>query len=94
MTLRSRDRASGSAMANGKDDRFFHSLTENKAVINGKKWYKYIDGYLCPDLLHKIHPLQYAAFDADCLTALRILKIITVSPRMDSGNAFKTCYIL
>ena len=54
------------------------SFTENRAVINGK-WYKYIDEHLSRDLLHqKLHPLRDAAFDADCLTPLRILKIITI----------------
>ena len=56
------------------------SFTENKAVINGKR-YKYIDGYLSRDLLHqKIYPLRNAAFgaDADSSTPLRILKIRTV----------------
>ena len=44
-----------------------------------KKRYKYIYGYLSRDLLYqKIHPLRNAAFDADCLTPLKILKIITV----------------
>ena len=38
-----------------------------------------MDGYLSRDLLcQKIHPLRDAAFGADCLTRLRILKIITV----------------
>ena len=44
-----------------------------------EKRYKYIDGYLSRDLLYqKINPLRHAAFDADCLTSLKILKIITV----------------
>ena len=30
---------------------------------------------------------------ADCFTSLRILKIITVGPKMDSGNAIKNCYV-
>ena len=35
-----------------------------------KKLYKYVP-YLSPDLIYqKIHPLQNAAFDADCLTSL------------------------
>ena len=44
-----------------------------------EKGYKYMDGYLSRDSLYqKIHPLRDAAFGADCLTPLRILKIITV----------------
>ena len=44
-----------------------------------EKRYKYMNGYLIQDLLcQKIHPLQDAAFGTDCLTPLRILKIITV----------------
>ena len=44
-----------------------------------EKRYKYMDGYLSGDLLYqKIHPLRDAAFGADCLTPLRILKIVTV----------------
>ena len=40
---------------------------------------KYIDGYLSRDLPYqKLHPLRDAAFSTDCLTPLRILKIITV----------------
>ena len=42
----------------------------------------------------KIHPLRDAAFGADCLTSLKILKIITVDLKMDSGNALKNCYML
>ena len=43
------------------------------------KWYKYIYGYLSREVLYqKIHSLRDAAFDADCLTPYRILKIITV----------------
>ena len=43
------------------------------------KRYKYTDGYLNRDLLYqKIHPLRDAAFDTDCLSPVRILKIITV----------------
>ena len=52
-------------------------------------------GYLSRDLTYqKIHPLRDAAFDADCLALLRILKIITVSPKMDSGNSVKNRFIL
>ena len=44
-----------------------------------EKRYNYMDGYLSRDVLYqKIHPLRNAAFGADCLTPLRILKIITV----------------
>ena len=60
-----------------------------------EKWYKYFVPYLSQDLLYqKIHPLQDAAFGADCLTPFRILKIIIVGLKMDSGNAFKNCYML
>ena len=61
------------------------------------KRYKYTDGYLSRDLLYqKIHPLRDAAFGADCLTSVKILKIITVGLdlNMDSGNAIKNCYML
>ena len=38
-----------------------------------------MDGYLRRDLPYqKIYPLRDAAFGADCLTPLRILKITTV----------------
>ena len=44
-----------------------------------EKRYKYMGGYPSQDLLYqKIHPLGDAAFGANCLTPLRILKIITV----------------
>ena len=44
-----------------------------------EKRYKYLDGYLSQDLPYqKNHPVQDAAFGADCFTPLRILKIITV----------------
>ena len=39
--------------------------------------------------IQKIHSLQYAAFSADYLTSFKILKIITVGLKMDSGNAIK-----
>ena len=43
------------------------------------KRYKYVGGYLSRDLLYqKIHPLRDAEFGSDCLTLLKILKIITV----------------
>ena len=59
-----------------------------------KKQYKYIDGHLSQDLLYqKIHPLEDAAFDANCLTPVRILKIITVGLKMDFVNAIKNCYM-
>ena len=48
--------------------------------------------YLSRDLLYqKIRPLRDAAFGADCLTPLRILKIITVRLKMDYGNDMKNC---
>ena len=60
-----------------------------------EKRYKCMDGYLSRDLpCQKIHPLRDAAFDADCLTSFRILKIITISLKMDSGDATKNCYML
>ena len=60
-----------------------------------EKRYKHMDGYLSRDLLYqKIHRLQDAAFGADCLTLLRILKIITIGLKMDSGNAMKDLYML
>ena len=44
-----------------------------------EKWNRYMDGYLNQDLLYqKLHPLRDAAFGADCLTSLKILKIVTV----------------
>ena len=56
-----------------------------------EKRYKCMDGYLSRDLpCQKIHPLR----DADCLTSFRILKIITISLKMDSGDATKNCYML
>ena len=55
-----------------------------------EKWHKYMDGYLSQDLLYqKIHLLRDATFGEDCLSALRILKIITVGLKMDSCNAIK-----
>ena len=43
------------------------------------KRYNYIVPYLSRDLIHeKIHPLRDAAFGADCLTSVKILKILTV----------------
>ena len=54
-----------------------------------------MDGYLGRDLIYqKIHPLRDAVFGADCLTVLRILKIITVGLKMDSGNAIMDSYML
>ena len=54
-----------------------------------------MDGYLSRDLPYqKIHPLLDTAFDADCLTSFKVLKIITVGLKMDSGNAIKNCYML
>ena len=55
-----------------------------------EKRYKYMDGYVYRDLLYrKIHSLRDAAFGADCLTLLRLLEIITIGLKMDSGNAIK-----
>ena len=60
-----------------------------------EKRYKYRDGYLSRDLLYqKIHLLRDAAFGEDCSTSFKILKIITVGLKMDSGNAIKNCYML
>ena len=57
-----------------------------------EKRYKYIDGYLSRDKLYQTS--IHAASGADCLTPFRILKIITVGLKMDSGNAVKDCYML
>ena len=56
------------------------SFTKNKAVINGKTVQISIWISVSRDLLYhqKIHPLRDAAFGADCLTPLKILKITTV----------------
>ena len=55
-----------------------------------EKCYKYVVSYLSRDLIYqKIHPLRYPAFDADCLTPLRTLKIITVGLKMDSGKCYQ-----
>ena len=60
-----------------------------------EKRFKYMDGYISRDLLYqKIYSLLDAAFDADCLTPFRILKIITVGLKMDFRNAIKDCYML
>ena len=60
-----------------------------------EKRYKYFDGYLRRDLFYrKIHPLRDPAFGADCVTPLRILKIITIGLEKDSSNAIKNCYML
>ena len=60
-----------------------------------EKWYKYVVPYLSQDLIYqKIHPLRDAAFGADCLTPFRILKIIIVVSKMDSGNAIRNCHML
>ena len=56
---------------------------------------KYIVPYLSRDLIYqKIHLLRDAAFDADYFIPLRILKIVTVDLKIDSGNAIKNCYKL
>ena len=60
-----------------------------------KKRYIYIVPYLNQDLIYqKIHPLRDATFGADCSTPVRILKIIIVGLKMDSGNAIMNCYML
>ena len=60
-----------------------------------EKQYKYRDEYLSRDLLYqKIHQLRDAAFGADCLTSFKILKILTVGLKMESGNAIRNCYML
>ena len=59
------------------------------------KRYKYVDGYLSRDLIHqKIHQLRDAAFGADCLTPVRILKMITFTLKMESSNTVKEFYML
>ena len=59
-----------------------------------EKRYKYMDGYLSRDLLYQnIHPLRDPAFGADCLTSFKILKIITIGLKMDSGHAIKNSYM-
>ena len=40
------------------------------------------------------YPLRDAAFAANCLTSFRILKIMIVGLKMDSGNAINNCYML
>ena len=60
-----------------------------------EKRYKYVVPYLSRDLIYqKIHPLRDAAFGEDCLIPFRILKIIILGLKMDSGNAIKNCYML
>ena len=44
--------------------------------------------------ISKIHPLRDAAFGADCLTPLKILKIVMVGLKNASGNAVKNSYLL
>ena len=70
------------------------SFTDNKAVINGKTVQIY--GWISQPrfTVLKIRPLGEAAFVADCLTSFKILKIITVGLKIDSGNAIKNCYML
>ena len=63
-------------------------------MINGET-VKYVVPYLSQDLMYeKFHPLRDAALGADCSTLFRILKIITVGLKMDSGKAIKNCYML
>ena len=60
-----------------------------------EKRYKCVFPLLSPHLINqKIHPLRDAAFGADFLTPFRILKIIIVDQKMDSGNAITNCYML
>ena len=60
-----------------------------------EKRYNYVVPYFSQDLIyHKIHPLLDAASGPDCLTPFRILKIVIVGLKMDSGNAIKNCYTL
>ena len=70
------------------------SFTKNKAVINGKAVQIYGWIYQPRFTISKIYSLLDAAFDADCLTPFRILKIITVGLKMDFRNAIKDCYML
>ena len=57
-----------------------------------EKRYKYIVPYLSRDLIYqKIHLLQDAACGADCLTPFRILEILVIGLKMDSGNAIQNC---
>ena len=71
------------------------SFTENKAVINEDTAQIYLwisqRRFTTPK---KIHPLRDAASDADCSTPFRILKITTVSLKMDSGNVINNRDIL
>ena len=54
-----------------------------------EKRYKYVVPYLSRDLLYqKIHPSRDAAFGADCLIPLGIMKIITVGLK----NGLWCCY--
>ena len=57
------------------------SFTKNKAVINWKTVQIYGWVSRLKFTISKIHPLRDAAFGADFLTPLRILKIITVGPK-------------
>ena len=60
-----------------------------------EKRYKYINEYFSRDLFYqKIRPLRDAAFGTDCLTPLKILKIIRVYLKIDFVNAIKNCYML
>ena len=44
-----------------------------------EKWYNYVVPYLSRGLIYqKIHPYRDEAFDAGCLTPLRILKFVIV----------------
>ena len=67
------------------------SFTENKAVINGEMVQIYCSISQPKFIYQRIHPLRDAAFGADCLTPFKILKIIIVGLKMDSGNAITNC---
>ena len=55
-----------------------------------EKQNKYVVPYLSRNLIYQnIHSLR----DVDCLTPLRIFKIMTVGLKMDSDNAIKNYYL-
>ena len=60
-----------------------------------QKQYKYVARYLIRrSTYQEIHPLRDAAFDADRRASLKILKIVTVSLKMDSSNSINNCHML
>ena len=73
---------------------FINQSFSKKAVINGKMAQIY--GWISQPrfTMSKIHLLRDTTFGEDCLSALRILKIITVGLKMDSCNAIKNSYML